>query len=170
MVIMSPASKIHESLFSFVLKLLSLYVEHKRLGSVWGSRTLVKLDAKEQYEPDILFVAQEREHIIGDEKIFGAPDLVIEIVSPGSRRYDYGVKKENYEQAGVREYWLIDQSRRYVEFNQLREGKFTPAALANDHIFHSEVIPGFWIDTNWLWSAPGKFPDVIGILRKFGII
>lgn len=78
-------------------------------------------------------------------RVVASPDLVVEVVSPDSRRRDSIAKRGDYEAAGVAEYWLIDPERNEFHFFVMREGKYVVAASANDR-FESGVLPGFELD------------------------
>jgi Uma2 family endonuclease len=86
MIMPSPQLDIYEKLFAFLFRLLGDHVEERDLGDVRGSRTPVALDIDQGPEPDLLFVAKARLDIIQSKGIFGAPDLVIEILSAGTVR------------------------------------------------------------------------------------
>jgi Uma2 family endonuclease len=155
MILHSPPLDIHEKLFGFLFRLLAGYVEEQDLGEVRGSRTPVELEEDQTYEPDILFVAMERADIVETKGVFGAPDLVIEILSAGTVHYDRGSKFKAYERAGVRELWLIDPyGPAGTEFYQLQDKRFVPVMPDSDDILRSVAVPGFWIDVAWLW--PGE--------------
>jgi Uma2 family endonuclease len=66
-------------------------------------------------QPDIVFVSSERLGIIHDEGIKGAPDLVIEILSPSTAHRDRGIKRKLYERHGVTQYWIVDPDAKAVE-------------------------------------------------------
>lgn len=152
MIMPSPPLTIHEQLFSFLFRLLGGYTEELELGEILGSRTAVALDANNAPEPDILFVSADRRHIIQEKGVMGAPDLVIEILSAGTVRYDRGTKFDAYERAGVRELWLIDPyGPTGTEFYCLEGGRFQPFISDADGILRSAAVSGFWIDVNWLW-------------------
>ena len=77
---------------------------------------------REEYQPDMMVVC-DPEKIQGDG-VHGAPDLVVEVLSPSTGRYDRGRKKEIYERHGVREYWIVDPANRTVEQYVLESGAF----------------------------------------------
>lgn len=84
----------------------------------------------------------------------GSPDAAVEVVSRDSVSRDYIDKKRIYEKSGVSEYWIIDPLRQRMEFHRLKQGKYQLVPLEDDHIFRSHVIPGFWLDANWLLADP----------------
>ena len=96
------------------------------------------------YRPDIVFVRHERLPKVLD-RITGAPDLVVEIVSTSSRRYDRETKMGDYERCGVAEYWLIDPYRKEMAFYSLKQGRYVMAAPTDDTLA-SEAVPGFSLD------------------------
>jgi Uma2 family endonuclease len=171
-IVQTPASTSHERLFKFLLKVLDLYVTQRGLGEVLGSHTAVRLEEGHTYEPDLLFVAQERRHIIGEMEVNGAPDLVVEILSAGTYYHDTGAKRAGYERAGVRELWLIDPygaEGTQVLRRDAATASFVPVKPEGD-IYHSEVIPDLWLRAEWLWPERGEFPDVIAVLEELGAL
>jgi len=96
------------------------------------------------YRPELVFMRSERLPQIED-KIVGAPDLVVEIISRGSRRFDSETKKRDYEHFGVREYWLIDPERQSMTFYRLEGDRFAETPPTGDG-FSCQVIPGFTLD------------------------
>lgn len=161
MVIPMPPFDNHEKLQIFLLRLTSAFAEELDRGEVRGSRTPVVLEEFYAPEPDVLFVHKERADIVQQKGVFGAPDLVIEILSAGTARDDRGKKFRAYERAGVRELWLIDPyGPAGTDFYQLEEGTFCPVHPDGDNILESVAVPGFWIDVAWLWPEDGKFIPV----------
>jgi Uma2 family endonuclease len=75
-------------------------------------------------QPDLLFIARERESIIGPARVEGAPDLVVEILSPGTAYDDLRRKYRIYERSGVREYWIVDPMAKRVEVFRNENGVF----------------------------------------------
>lgn len=96
------------------------------------------------YRPELLFYRSER--LLGMEnKLFGPPDLVVEVISQGSRFIDEKTKKDDYERFGVREYWLIDPENEAMTFFRLRGDRFVEVPFDGDQ-FTSEAVPGFVLD------------------------
>ena len=155
MIMHSPPLVIHERLFRFLFRLLAAYVEDHDLGETLGSRTPVELEVDQTFEPDIFFIAKERSDIVRTKGVFGAPDLVIEILSASTVLHDRGAKFKAYERAGVRELWLIDPyGPAGTEFYQLEGTRFVPVMPDGDGILRSVAVPGFWINVAWL--RPGE--------------
>jgi Uma2 family endonuclease len=83
-------------------------------------------DTEEGVQPDILFVANERLHIVTEDAICGAPDLVIEVLSPRTARRDRTVKRQLYQRQGVAEYWVVDLDAKQVEVWRFAAGMTEP--------------------------------------------
>ncbi len=103
------------------------------------------------YRPEVIFVRAERLPAMQD-KIFGGPDLVVEVISRGSRRMDNETKKNDYERFGVREYWLIDPEREAMTFYRLDENHFVEVPPAGT-TFASQAVPGFELDLHRVREA-----------------
>ncbi len=118
-------------------------------------------------EPDLLFVASEHLERLKEAYLEGPADLVVEIVSPESVGRDRGEKFCEYEQAGVPEYWLIDPLREQAEFCQLgAQGRYRMVMPEAGEIYHSAVVPGFWLRVAWLWQPP----SILETLRELALI
>lgn len=76
----------------------------------------------EGVQPDILFVSNERRHIVEEAGLVGAPDLVVEVLSPSTAKRDRGVKRRLYERQGVREYWIVDLAEHRVDVYRFGSG------------------------------------------------
>ena len=171
MIMHSPALHVHERLQGFLLSILTVFVGHSRLGRVLGSRYAVRISEGNTYEPDILFLRWERAHLISERELLEAPDLVIEIISASTARYDRGTKRDNYERAGVVELWLIDPyGPAGTQFFQ-RQGDRLVEVAPVEGVIHSIAVPNFWLRTSWLWpDESGELPDPVGVLRELGAI
>ncbi|MEW5768470.1 MAG: Uma2 family endonuclease [bacterium] len=162
----SPVSYQHETLFSFLHTILTQYVEERNLGQVLGSRTVVRITNYTAREPDLLFVSKDRLSIIHKNDLVEAPDLVIEIVSPYDRRQEIITKQVQYEQIGVREFWLIDQPKQQIIIYDLDTGGRFVRRPLQGNIIHSTTVDGFQIQIEWLWSEPGRFPSTLSIVNS----
>jgi Uma2 family endonuclease len=105
----------HQKVSRNIEFILYSFVKENDLGEVFDAPCDVVLSEENVVQPDILFITKEREYIIGDKNIRGAPDLIVEILSPRSDYLDRKVKVELYEEYGVKEYWLVDTDRKEVE-------------------------------------------------------
>ncbi|MCS7264677.1 MAG: Uma2 family endonuclease [Armatimonadetes bacterium] len=163
--IMSPASNLHQALVLFLAALMQHWAEAYDLGVVRTEPFLVKLpEPLPARAPDIIFIAKENLHKITTNYLDGAPDIVVEIISPESRARDRGEKFYEYEQGGVKEYWLIDPNRKQAEFYRLGEdGVFRLVSVIEEGIFRSEVLKGFWLKVDWLWQEP--LPSLMSVLK-----
>jgi Uma2 family endonuclease len=168
MIVAPPPLDIHEREQGFLFTLIRLYVEMFALGEVRGSRTAVRLSDTDVFEPDVLFVARERAKIIQERGIFGAPDLVVEILSASTAPYDRGDKFHAYERAGVGELWLIDPyGPAGTEFFQRRGEGLQPVMPDAGGWLTSQALPGFRLNVKWLWPQK-KFVSIREALEAMG--
>ncbi|MCG8584730.1 MAG: Uma2 family endonuclease [Pirellulales bacterium] len=168
-VMMSPANDEHNALNIWLLGVLQFFVEHHDLGIVRGPEFAIRLASQRRRRvPDVLYLASERLDLLTTNHIEGAPDLAIELVSPDSESRDWREKYQEYEIAGVREYWVIDPMSRHAEFYQLDAGgKYVPIEPVDGKL-HSVVLPGFWIKIDWLW--PETRPKMLEAFREIGVL
>jgi Uma2 family endonuclease len=163
MIVHSPASPRHDDVAGFVRGLMRYYARRKRLGRVLGPDTLVHLATCRKFAPDIFFIRQARVRRSLSEKQFeGAPDLVVEILSPSNRDEDLNDKRPAYRKAGVREIWLIDPDSREAVIDRKRKRGYTTTQSSEGRLT-SAVLPGFWLDLAWVWSE--EIPDDLECLE-----
>jgi Uma2 family endonuclease len=157
------ARDIHEDLQGWLLLIMRGYASAKGLGIVRGSRTAVKITEHRGRLPDIVFVRKENAHIVQEDGIFGTPDLVVEIWSPGDRLSDMLAKEADYKSIGVLEIWFVDQQRRQVRV--LRKGKEGyEERVMKRGVLRSEVVEGFWVKVEWLFKKP--LPNELETLQR----
>ncbi len=152
---MSPPPTIeHQNAVSSLLANMRNYARQGNLGIVLTAPVGVRLQEWEvTVQPDILFVAKEREHIIKDDYIEGAPDLVIEVLSPSNWMIDRGRKQVTYRRAGVREYWLVDYRARSVDVLVLEDSEYVQRGHYEDgDITPSETLKGFSIAVSEIFA------------------
>jgi len=170
-VLLTPAARKHQRTVRFLIQLLGLYVEKKDLGELLFEPFLVRLPVvlRRGRAPDLIFIRKERLHLLKETYFDGAPDLIIEIISPESYNRDKIEKYHEYEAAGVKEYWLIDPDSRQAEFFRLdKNGRYRLFTPDEEGIYCAEVLPGFWLKTHWLWQEP--LPSIITVLKEMGEI
>ncbi len=163
-----PPTPIHQTIISFLFRLLGNYVDQLALGIVLNAPLEVKLwPGGPSREPDILFIGAEKMAQMGEQRFEGAPDLIAEVVSPASVTLDRITKFREYERAGVGEYWIIDPRpfQQQVDFYvRDADGRFAPAPLDDDGVYTSPVVPGFRLRPTWLWATP--LPNAQRILAE----
>ena len=109
-------------------------------------------------EPDLLFVAGDQLEILTDANIQGAPALVIEILSPGTRRRDLGIKRELFDRGGVREYWVVDpKADDLTIYRRTPDGRLSKASQLGAATLSTPLLPGFTLSLAKLFAP--LFPD-----------
>jgi Uma2 family endonuclease len=168
-IMVSPASKRHQQMVDFLLKILGIYVEVKSLGTLLSAPFQMYLaEERRGREPDLLFVAKARAHLLQETHLDGPADLAIEIVSPESRLRDRGEKLAEYEAAGVREYWLIDPEEKRADFYVLADDGRYDRRRPEGGRYRSGVLSGFELKVEWLWAEP--LPPVLSVLKELKLI
>jgi Uma2 family endonuclease len=119
----------HQRLLVRILDVLLHHAREKNLGEVFVAPYDVILSDENIVQPDILFVSNERLGIIGEANISGAPDLVVEILSPSTRNKDLEIKRKIYAGFGVREYWIVDPEAETVDVLVWSEQGYTSAGI-----------------------------------------
>ncbi len=158
---MAPVSNEHQDVAGFLLALLRAFVDFHGLGVVRHDPFQMKTGADlPGRAPDIIYISKRNLSRLKQNHLQGPADLVIEIISPGSRGIDRGEKYHEYEQGGVREYGLIDPIRKQAEFYQRgRDDRFHPTQLSDAGVYRSAVLKGLWIEPEWLWKRP-SVPEI----------
>ena len=131
--------------FLFVLTLaLGNFVVQRELGKIYFSPIGVVLSGGDVLQPDMIFIRNERLNIIEGGYVRGAPDLVVEVLSPSTARRDRTIKREIYESSGVQEYWLVDIRNRTIEVYVASEAGFVAAGVYGEgDTLASLLFPGF---------------------------
>lgn len=138
---------LHQKIIRRLLQHIGNFVDEYRLGELYGSPVDVYFSEKNYFEPDVVFISNERSYLMTEKNIQGAPDLVVEVLSPSTGYYDLSHKKMVYEQEGVREYWLIYPDERRVEVLQNTDNGFIVDNQARTSgIVRSSVLEGFSLD------------------------
>ena len=142
---MSPAGSEHGAIIARLTIAIGQHVEENELGEIFGAETGFKLASNPDTvrAPDIAFVREERIPETGIPQKFwdGAPDLAVEVVSPGDSFDEVDEKINDYLSAGTRAVWIISPKRRTVSLH--RTGAETVTLTENDLLDGEEIVPGF---------------------------
>jgi Uma2 family endonuclease len=145
----------HQRVSRRLSEMLGAFLKANPIGEYFPAPTDVSLDAHTGIVPDISFVSNERAFIIdNDDYIAGAPDLIIEIISPGNIKRDRVDKKNLYERFAVKEFWLIDPANRSVEVYLMEGDAYQLHALEEgEGKVVSTVINGFVLEVKELFES-----------------
>jgi Uma2 family endonuclease len=155
---MSPISIKHQDIVDFLRDLLRAFFSLRPdMGKVVADPFVMRLEGRNR-QPDLQVILDDNRDNLHDTYMDGPADICIEVVSPGSVETDYGVKLAEYEAGGVREYWLVDATRRSCHFHRLTDdGLYHPVPLDADGNYRSPLLPGLVIHTPTLWQE--TLPD-----------
>ena len=123
---MAPAANLdHSGVISRLhFRFADYFLEH-RSGYVFSDDVDVHFSDGSLYKPDLVVVLKSNEKILASRKaIYGAPDMVVEVLSHSTRKKDLTIKKDTYEAQGVKEYWIIDPRAKIVSVYLLQDGKY----------------------------------------------
>lgn len=163
----SPASERHQDISGFLFKLLSDYVDFQNLGKTMYAPFQIRL-AESGREPDLIYISKAHLDRVKKTYLDGPADVVIEIISEESESRDRVEKFVEYEAAGIPEYWLIDPIHQQAEFYRIgADNRYHFVLLDAEGIYHSEVVPGFWLKASWLWQEP--MPHTWKVRQELGI-
>lgn len=145
--VLNPAPALrHQIILINLLVAFRLYFRENGGGQVVIAPFDVVLSPHQVYEPDLLVITDARQSILTEKNVSGAPDLVIEILSPGTRRKDETLKRANYERYGVSEYWIVDPEEETVAIDRRAGTAFTRVAVLESETggtLETPLIPGF---------------------------
>jgi Uma2 family endonuclease len=141
----SPNTK-HQTVAGNLHGLIWTYLRQRPVGRVFAAPLDVVFSEFDVVEPDLLFVSKARQaDIVTAAHVLGAPDLVVEIGSPSTRRRDETVKLRLYQRFGVSEYWVVDPELDVIKVYRSAEGRFDRVAelsLERDEVLESPLFPG----------------------------
>jgi Uma2 family endonuclease len=172
------ATKTHQKVVEFLLKLMSMFARLNKLGEVHTAPYAMR--AKPQgnaREPDLLFVSTANAARATDAVLIGPADLVVEVISEDSVARDHDEKFYEYEAAGVREYWIVDprpNRNRSFFYSLDGQGRYQPVPVGDDGIYHSLVLTHFWLKVDGLWmdepNELGALAEIVGSDRLLAAI
>jgi Uma2 family endonuclease len=144
-VYMTPApSTRHQRTVGRLHVALAEFVQERGLGEVLLAPTDVVFGERTAVQPDLLYIGNDRASIVTELNVQGAPDLVVEVLSPSTASFDRDKKLQYYARAGVREIWYLDPLARTAEILELGpDGRYVVAGkLSGESRLTSAVLPG----------------------------
>jgi len=141
---------LHQRVSKRLQVLLMEYFEGRSVGEVFDAPIDLILTNQDVFVPDLLVVADPSH--VSERGIEGAPLLVVEILSPSTRKQDRGLKAQRYAELGVLHYWIVDPDRKRVECSRSTDGVFRPRIGAEgDTTLEHPDWPGLVVDLDALW-------------------
>ena len=147
-----PPGTNHQTVVLNIAALLRAHVVSKKLGRVFVAPTAVVFSEHDAVEPDVFFISKANASIITPKNIQGAPDLVVEVLSPSTASNDRGPKLKKYDDGGVREYWIVDPLAKTVEIREFRGTRRT-RTYQDDQSFQSDLFPGLTVRLEEIFST-----------------
>lgn len=123
----APSTK-HQRALGNLYYLIRVHLHEHPAGQVYFAPLDIVFDPINVVEPDLLFVSNARAEVLTEKNVQGPPDLLVEILSPSTRKVDETTKRRLYERMGVDEYWLADPDRETIRVCRREGDRFAPAA------------------------------------------
>ena len=152
----SPAL-VHQLIVGNLHRLIANHLQAHATGVVLLAPFDVVLSIHDVVEPDLIYFARDRyEQVVTEKNAQGAPDLAIEILSPGTRRRDETLKRQLYERVGVAEYWIVDPKSERVSVHRLDAGKYvrTELSRAAGDVIVTSLLPGLSLSLSDIFVLP----------------
>jgi len=152
----SPNTK-HQVIVRKLILSIGGYLERHPIGEVFAAPFDVVLSQLDVVEPDLLYLSRERLNVLTKAHVRGAPDLVVEILSPGTRRTDTLTKRKLYERFAVHEYWVVDPVRDVVKIYRRTGDAFGPAvevSAEKDEALTTPLLPGWSARLKEVFTSP----------------
>ena len=139
----SPITR-HQRISLSLLHLIQSYLDTHQIGELFSAPFDVVLSFTDVVVPDLIYLSRDRAHLVTAKNLQGAPDLVVEILSPSTRPRDERLKRDLYERVGVEEYWLVDPDQDVVTIYRRSAGGFgPPVRVENGGTVTTPLLPAF---------------------------
>ena len=144
---MAPApNRYHQDISLNITLILGKYLERHPIGKLYAAPFDVYFDEINVHQPDLVFVSNKNRSILTHAGAEGAPDLVVEILSPKTAELDKKPKRRVFARSGVKEFWIIDPDAKVVHVYHLQKDSEHPAAVYSEKdSFASSQFPGLKI-------------------------
>jgi Uma2 family endonuclease len=151
----SPNTK-HQTVCTALTALLWTYLKQHPIGAVFVAPFDVIFSNLDVVEPDLLYISRERAAILTAKNVRGAPDLVVEILSPSTRKIDEVTKRKQYDHFGVLEYWVVDPDLDAIKVYRRADDRFVRvselSAEAGDSLA-TPLLPGFSVTLTEIFAS-----------------
>jgi Uma2 family endonuclease len=157
MLYVSPAPvPVHQRVLRELFRVLDRHVRRHRLGEVFFAPIGIVLEVRSAVQPDLVFIARRQSDIVKEKAVFGAPDLLVEVLSPSTERRDRSLKRRTYERCGVAHYWVVDPRRRRLQAWRSEGGGYVvEAELVDGARFRPSLFPRLTIRLADVWAGKG---------------
>jgi Uma2 family endonuclease len=154
--VMSPSpNTFHQHIILNLAVICRRHFETQPVGEVFLAPLDVFLSEINIFQPDLLLISRERLSLLTKQGIEGAPDVVVEILSAGTARYDRSVKRKVYARTGVQELWLVDPETKQMQVYRFAENADTPVeTLSAKGIYKCSLFPGLVIEMARVFRRP----------------
>ena len=147
LVVVPAPREVHQRVLMNLSYLVFQSVKRSGVGHVYAAPFDVVLSDNDVVQPDLLFISNERAHVITEDNLQGAPDLVVEILSPSTADRDLFIKRSLYAKHGVKEYWVVDTAAKTVTVLLRYSQGFTEAGVCGEgQTLDSPTLKGFTIN------------------------
>ena len=153
LIVVASPNRDHQTISLRLASRMLSFVDENDLGWVFDAPFDVLFTDTDVVQPDVMFISRQRESISTPANIQGAPDLIVEILSPSSSRRDWREKRELYARHGVLEYWIADPTNRLVWIMLLRDGVLEiEQTCAEGDTATSTALEGFSVSLDEIFS------------------
>ena len=152
----SPNTK-HQAVCTSLTVHLGVYLQRHLIGAVFVAPFDVVFSDFDIVEPDLIYISRERAQILTEKHVRGAPDLVVEILSPGTRKTDEIIKRKLYERFGVSEYWVVDPELDTIKVYRRVEQAFARVAelsAEREDVLTTPLLPDFLVTLADVFTRP----------------
>ncbi len=152
-----PPLTMHQRVCRNIERIIDRHVTKNDPGEILYAPVGVVLEKPSSVQPDVIFVAKDRLSIIQEKAVFGAPDLIVEVLSPSAAARDRGLKKELYApRTGVCYYWLFDPRKKILQAFRLEGNRYVLEAEHTGSVtFRPSLFPTLVIHLTEVWVEPG---------------
>ena len=152
----TPAPSVrHQAISRNLTTLIGSFVRQRAIGKLFAAPCDVYLSRFDVVQPDLVFVSEGRAATVTDDDIQGPPDLIIEILSPGTRKTDERTKRDQYARFGVLEYWIVDPELDTIKTLQLGETGYDQpqeVALERGQSLECRLLPGLELSLDQVFA------------------